>query len=157
MEIVFNFNKTKKVHKRKEPRYKTVSKNVIGVCCFDKNVGFYVVPIDSNTSYIFTSRSYLIKNNTKYSAQLFDNKFITIKELKNNKEYIDAIYLPFMCGVICKGNIIFDTLYNNYKFDLIDTTVNWNIPLAKISIKAYIEDYENNLNSVLEWKKQNII
>ena len=149
-----NFNKVKKtINKPRELPYSVVERNVIAVCFFDLQRLWYVVPIDleklelRNEIYKFTNDSYKIKDGKrKYSTSIYNNKFLSIIELntiqRKDKIYYDNIYMPFMAGVLCKGNLIKEKKTGYILFDLKDTTTDWRNPACRESIKKYIVNYE---------------
>lgn len=156
-----NFNKKVKHSKTtKEKLTSIIEKNVIAVCFFDLEKLWYVVPIDleklelKDRFYKFTPDSYKVKDGkTRYSTSIFDNKFISIDEIniirRKDKVYDNNIYMPFMAGVLCKGNLIKNNITGFISFDLKNTSIDWRHPACKQSIKDYIKHYEE-YKSVIE-------
>lgn len=148
------FNKVKKQTKTiKEKLYTIVEKNIVAVCFFDLEKLWYVIPINfvtltlENCFYKFTNESYFIKSDKpKYSTCIINNKFISVNEInyvkRGDKKYNDNIYMPFMAGVLCKGNLIKNNVTGIILFDLKDTKTDWKHQACKDSIKDYIKNYE---------------
>ena len=151
-QIVFSF-KQKRVVREKQPKpQKIIKRNVIGICHFNTDALWHIILLDDDSAYGFSKNSYLLRDK-QYSIELINRKFNVIIRLKTDvpnlrKNTLPFAYMPFMAGVICKGNII---LENDIEvFDLIDTSINWESSSAKEAIKDYIDNYERNVKYIKE-------
>lgn len=157
---LINFNsfgvvKQKKVYqKQKTPKYTTIVGEQIGVCRYSMTrKRFEVFLLMTQEFYPFTVESYVLKN-IKYSTQLINNKIIVCDEILPDVGNITIncltdkyfIYLPFMAGIFCKGTLVNNNKTNEVEFQLRETTINWQHPVAKQYIKEYIANYEEIRN-----------
>lgn len=154
--FIFNFNKPKQKREKqvKLSRYNIIESNCICVCNFTPTRGFFVINLEQTKIYSFTIESFKIKKGKKYSIQLLDNnkRFLCIVDNKED-DYVDFAYIPFMAGVICKGDIVEDKFDNNkLKFNLKDTTTNWSLDVAANIARNYVKNYENNFIEIEKWK-----
>lgn len=131
--------KRKDSSNRTKGKYTIIQRNVEGICCINIE-GFHYVRFGERL-YEFTSESYKLSTNNYYSKQLVDGKIIHIKTLKDNKKW-DGEYIPFVPGVIVKGNIVKHNLLNDYFFDLKDTYCNWKYLETTESFKFFRDNYE---------------
>ena len=151
----FNAIKPKKVYrKQKTPKYTTIQGEVIGICRYSlERKRFEVLVQELEEFFPFTIESYCLKN-IKYCSQLQNNKIIVIDEILPdvgnnaincmiNKNFL---YLPFMAGIFCKGVLVTNNINKTTEFQLQNTTIDWNNPIAKKYIKEYINNYEEIKN-----------
>ena len=58
--------------------------------------------------------------------------------------------MPFMAGIICKGDIIKNNITNELQFNLKSTRVDWHNELAKRYFLFYKENYNTIINKIRE-------
>ena len=145
MEFKFNIKsptKTNRKSHRNTPLHKIIERNVEGICYVD--IDGYFVCICNSKVYNFTKDSYKLYNGNLYCTQLIDNKLLKTVRLKDiPKECYNPTYMmPFMAGVICKGDIIKNTVTNELQFSLKKTWTDWKNEQAKTYFKFYKNNYE---------------
>lgn len=152
MEFKFNV----KVPKKKRNIYKQVSlqtiieRNCEGICYVD--IDGYFICICNDKIYNFTKQSYTLFNGTLYSTHLIENKLLKTIRLSDipKGSYKPSYMMPFMAGVICKGNIVKNNINNELQFDLKMTRTDWSNQKAKDYFKFYREHYNTIINKIKE-------
>lgn len=150
MEFVFAV-KTKKKATKQPSLFSKIEKNVEGVCYVDIDANF--VCIYNSKIYKFTKSSYKLYNGNLYSTQLLDNKLLKTVRLEdiNKGAYKPSYMMPFMAGVICKGDIIRNNITKELLFELKTTRTDWKNELAK----KYFLFYRNNYNTIISKIREN--
>ena len=130
--------------------YTRIEKNVEGVCYVD--IEGHFACICNNKIYLFTKQSYKLYNGNLYCTQLLENKLLkTIRLSDINKDaYKPSYMMPFMAGVICKGDIIKNNITSEILFDLKTTRTDWKNELAKRYFLFYKENYNIIINKIRE-------
>lgn len=151
MEFKFTVKvpKAKRTPKQKSI-YTKIEKNVEGVCYVDIEGQF--VCICDNKIYFFTKQSYKLYNGNLYCTQLLENKLLKTIRLSDidKNAYKPSYMMPFMAGVICKGDIVKNNITNQTLFDLKTTRTNWKNELAKRYFLFYKENYNIIINKIRE-------
>ena len=125
-------------------------RNVIGVCYVD--IDGYFVCICNDKIYNFTKQSYKLYNGNLYCTQLIDNKLLKTVRLYDihKNAYKPSYMMPFMAGVICKGNIVRNNITNILEFDLKITWTDWKNEQAKKYFLFYKENYITIITKIRE-------
>ena len=151
MEFKFAIKVAKPKRKPKQKSiYTRIEKNVEGVCYVD--IEGHFACICNNKIYFFTKQSYKLYNGNLYCTQLVENKLLkTIRLSDINKDaYKPSYMMPFMAGVICKGDIIKNNITSEISFDLKTTRTDWKNELAKRYFLFYKENYNTIINKIRE-------
>ena len=151
MEFKFTVKTVKKSKTPKEKSiYSRIERDVEGVCYVDIDATF--VCIYNSKIYNFTKQSFKLYTGILYSTQLFDNKILKTIRLNdiNKNAYKPSYMMPFMAGIICKGDIIKNNITNELQFNLKSTRVDWHNELAKRYFLFYKENYNTIINKIRE-------
>lgn len=130
--------------------YTRIEKNVEGVCYVD--IEGHFACICNNKIYFFTKQSYKLYNGNLYCTQLLENKLLKTIRLSdiNKGAYKPSYMMPFMAGVICKGDIIKNNITSEISFDLKTTRTDWKNELAKRYFLFYKENYNTIITKIRE-------
>lgn len=153
MEFKFNIKSPTKSNRKSHkilPFQSIISKNVEGICYVD--ISGYFVCICDDKIYNFTKESYKLYNGNLYSTQLIDNKLLKTIRLEDIPKgcYKPSYMMPFMAGVICKGDIVKNNITNELQFNLKRTWTDWKNEQAKNYFRFYKNNYENIRAKLLE-------
>lgn len=149
MEFKFSIKTSKSKRQRKQPSlYTKIEKNVEGVCYVDIDGTF--VCIYNSKIYNFTKASYKLYNGVLYCTQLSEGKLLKTIRLDdiNKGAYKPSYMMPFMAGVICKGNIIKNNITNEVQFELQTTRTDWKNETCKRYFLFYKENYNTIINKI---------
>lgn len=142
MKLKFDFTNRKPKLKSKRKLFDIINKNVFGACHIDISGNYHIS--HGNKLYDIHKECYDTKGKTILFPQHIKpdeiRKIAYIREKKDAYKVSDYIYLPFIAGVIVKGNIV--NFKNNEVFDIKEIILNTFNDESVEAFKFYKDNYE---------------